>query len=253
MDFIDLVDLLSFFKNLEKSLQKLLASVRDQSAGILQESGSHPISVNLYKLILKWSISKSDVFVWFWTLCQWNNMAQCSNIDPLGFHNYSLGMDFIICKYDDSKMYKMGTICQKIYICQSLQLEGMLVERFTKCHGALNKTKKASIFLQGQLRSIFSGLLEIGNKPLVDQGFLEQKIGEDKMKLYFQSENTKNRIQFLSVMLDLYHQHIQLVYQVQNFLKTKYFTKVYEYINQTRLKKIIMNCVGSPAQKNCHH
>ena len=119
-DMLDefLKDFLStaFFKNLEKSLQKLLASVRDQSAGILQESGSHPISVNLYKLILEWSISKSDVFVWFWTLCQWNNMAQCSNIDPLGSHNYSLGMDFIICKYDDSKMYKMGTICQKIYL-----------------------------------------------------------------------------------------------------------------------------------------
>ena len=33
-------------------------------------------------------------------------MARGSNIDPLTVHNFTLGTDSIICKYDDSKCDK---------------------------------------------------------------------------------------------------------------------------------------------------
>jgi len=35
-------------------------------------------------------------------------MARCASVDPLGFHNFSLGQDSIIVKYDDSKSDKDG-------------------------------------------------------------------------------------------------------------------------------------------------
>ena len=35
-------------------------------------------------------------------------MARASNIDPLGFHNITLGPDTIIIKYDESKKDKAG-------------------------------------------------------------------------------------------------------------------------------------------------
>ena len=35
-------------------------------------------------------------------------MARCASVDPLGFHNFSLGQDSLIVKYDDSKADKDG-------------------------------------------------------------------------------------------------------------------------------------------------
>lgn len=112
-----------------------------------------------------------------------------------------------------------------------------LESRFTKCRAALNKTKIFSIFLEGQLRSILSAVLKIGKEPLVDQALLQQKIGDENMKLYFESESRKCRIQFLSVMLDFYLRHIQLVCQVQNVQKIKYFSNIHDYIMKKRNKK----------------
>ena len=76
--------------------------------GIVEDRGADPISVDLFKLILEWSIMRNNCFMWFWTLCQWNCMARASNIDPLGFHNITLGPDTIIIKYDESKKDKAG-------------------------------------------------------------------------------------------------------------------------------------------------
>ena len=35
-------------------------------------------------------------------------MARCASVDPLSFHNFSLGQDSIIVKYDNSKADKYG-------------------------------------------------------------------------------------------------------------------------------------------------
>ena len=76
--------------------------------GLVDEHGADPIPTSLYRLICQWSIQNNNIFMWFWTLYQWNTMARCASIDPLAFHNMSLGRDSVICKYDDSKTKKAG-------------------------------------------------------------------------------------------------------------------------------------------------
>jgi hypothetical protein len=77
-------------------------------AGNLDEQEADPISFPLYQLICEWALSSGSIFLWVWTILQWNNMAQSISIDPLGFHNFSIGMDSVKCKYDDSKADKKG-------------------------------------------------------------------------------------------------------------------------------------------------
>jgi hypothetical protein len=79
-----------------------------KKTGEVDEHGADPISFPLYELLLQWAIESNNVFVWFWTVCQWNFMARSASIDPLAFHNFSLGTDSIIGRYDDSKADKTG-------------------------------------------------------------------------------------------------------------------------------------------------
>ena len=98
-----------------KSYKKLAIQARKD--GNMEEKASDPISFSLYISILQWSINANNIFVWFWTLCQWNCMAQCASVDPLGFHNFLLGQDSIIIKYDDSKSEKDGErLSEKIFM-----------------------------------------------------------------------------------------------------------------------------------------
>jgi hypothetical protein len=58
--------------------------------------------------LLHWAVAENNVFVWFWTLAQWNFMVQSASIGPLSFANFRTGTDSIIVKYDNSKMDKAG-------------------------------------------------------------------------------------------------------------------------------------------------
>lgn len=96
-----------------RDIKEFLKGYKTQTAqakknGQLDERAADPITIELYKLILTWAIENNNIFVWFWTVAQWNNMARAANIDPLCFHNFSLGTDTIVCKYDDSKADKDG-------------------------------------------------------------------------------------------------------------------------------------------------
>ena len=86
-----------FLKGYDKELTNA------KKAGKVVEQSADPIPFVLYKLILQWALESSNIFVWFWTLTQWNMMARCANIDPLRFDNFSLGADSIIGNYDDLK------------------------------------------------------------------------------------------------------------------------------------------------------
>jgi len=99
----------AFFVEMEKYLKSYRRVTQAaKKKGEMEDQASDPIPVSLYQLILQWSIEANNTFLWFWTLSQWACMARCSNIDPLGFHNFKLGNDSIICKYDDSKADKEG-------------------------------------------------------------------------------------------------------------------------------------------------
>jgi len=77
-------------------------------AGLVDETSSDPIPHSVYQCILNWAVAENNVFVWFWTLAQWNFMARSASIDSLSFANFRPGTDSIIGKYDNSKMDKAG-------------------------------------------------------------------------------------------------------------------------------------------------
>jgi len=89
------------FDRLLAGYKKEFAQARKKR--MAEEISADPIPVNLYKHVLQWSLEENHVFVWFWTVAQWNFMARSASIDPLAFHNFTLGNDSIIGKYDDSK------------------------------------------------------------------------------------------------------------------------------------------------------
>ena len=100
----------NFYEEMEKyliSFKKIF--IKAKKDGDVDEKEADPIPLTLYQAILKWAVvEENNIFVWFWTLAQWNCMARCASIDPLAFHNFKLGQDSIICKYDDSKADKTG-------------------------------------------------------------------------------------------------------------------------------------------------
>jgi len=94
-------------------MEKYLAGYKKQTiaarkVGDIDNNASNLIPEPLYERVLTWALLAGNIFVWFWTLSQWNFMGRCASIDPLGFHNFSLGIDSIVGKYDDSEADKDG-------------------------------------------------------------------------------------------------------------------------------------------------
>jgi hypothetical protein len=99
----------SFYDSMEVYLiayKKKLASAKKQ--GHVEEYSTDPIPLPVYRFLLRRSIETSNIFAWMWTLLQWNCMARSASIDCLAFHNFGLGTDSLVIKYDDSKADKAG-------------------------------------------------------------------------------------------------------------------------------------------------
>lgn len=58
--------------------------------------------------MLIWCLRANNIFAWFWTLLQWNFMARSASIDSLAMHNFKVGPDSIVGKYDTSKADQAG-------------------------------------------------------------------------------------------------------------------------------------------------
>ena len=77
--------------------------------GLTAEHEADPIPFPLYRKICNWSITEGNIYVWCWTILQWTCVGRASSIDPLGFHNFSLGVsDSIKVLYDKSKADNEG-------------------------------------------------------------------------------------------------------------------------------------------------
>lgn len=99
----------SFYEDMEIYLgayKKKFAHAKKQ--GNVEEYSTDPIPLPVYRFLLRRSIETNNVFAWTWTLLQWNCMARSASIDCLAFHNFSLGLDSIVIKYDESKADKAG-------------------------------------------------------------------------------------------------------------------------------------------------
>jgi hypothetical protein len=79
-----------------------------KKSGDVDEFSTDPIPLPVYRFLLRRSIETNNVFAWTWTLLQWNCMARSASIDCLAFHNFSVGIDSVVIKYDDSKADKTG-------------------------------------------------------------------------------------------------------------------------------------------------
>ena len=77
-----------------------------KSSGKMEDKSCDPIPVSLYKLLLQWALDANNIFVWFWSIAQWNCMARSALINPLHTGNFCAGTDSIIVKYDTTKADK---------------------------------------------------------------------------------------------------------------------------------------------------
>ena len=76
--------------------------------GMLDEQEADPISRTLFRQMLKWALADKNIFVWVFSILQWNCMARSVNIGVLGFHNFRVEEDSVVIKYDKSKNDQTG-------------------------------------------------------------------------------------------------------------------------------------------------
>ena len=87
--------------------QKVHASKKQD--GLVTEREADAIPFPLYDQICGWAVTIGNIFLWTWTILQWNCVARSSSIDPLGFHNLTMGAsDSVRIMYDKSKADRKG-------------------------------------------------------------------------------------------------------------------------------------------------
>ena len=90
--------------------EKKFAHAKKQAKkqGNVEECNTDLIPLPVYRFLLRRKIETNNVFAWTWTLQQWNCMARSASIDCLAFHNFSLDLDSIVIKYDETKADRTG-------------------------------------------------------------------------------------------------------------------------------------------------
>jgi len=96
-----------------KEMQSFLQSFKKETAvakteGQLDEQEADPISPTFFWCILNWALESQNVFIWVFSLCQWHFMAQSINIGTLALHNFCVGEDHGIVRYDKTKADQTG-------------------------------------------------------------------------------------------------------------------------------------------------
>jgi len=74
----------------------------------MDEKSADPISFSLFRMILTWAVERGNIFVWVWTILQWNLMARSISIDPLALHNIGVSEDHFVIRHDSTKSDKEG-------------------------------------------------------------------------------------------------------------------------------------------------
>ena len=114
------------------SMSRWLAAYQKQTArakkdGKVASTEADPISFELFGMLNKWALEDGNIYALFWTSTQWNCMARCGSIDPLGFRNFKVVGDAHSVTYDTSKMDQEGKKCfpkhiyanhEHWYLCQ---------------------------------------------------------------------------------------------------------------------------------------
>jgi hypothetical protein len=67
------------------------------------------------------AVERGNIFVWVWTILQWNLMARSISIDPLAHHNIGVSEDHFVIRHDSTKSDKEADkIHNKTVYCNPL-------------------------------------------------------------------------------------------------------------------------------------
>jgi len=86
-------------------------TVRAKMDGNLNEEEADAIPFDLFLHILNWALGANNVFVWVFSILQWNFIARSIDIGVIGLRNFRAGIDNLICRYDKSKADQYGERC----------------------------------------------------------------------------------------------------------------------------------------------
>jgi hypothetical protein len=75
---------------------------------MLDEQEADPITWSLFRKILQWALDRKNMYLWVFSILQWNCMARSINIGILVLHCFRVGEDVIIVRYDNSKADQTG-------------------------------------------------------------------------------------------------------------------------------------------------
>ena len=71
----------------------------------------------LFRAILLWAMKLGNIFVWVFSVLQWNCMAPSINLGPLSLHNFRVEVDSIVCCYDSDKKDGKGELVSDKHLC----------------------------------------------------------------------------------------------------------------------------------------
>ena len=96
-----------------EEMEKFLGAFKKETTtakkdGMLDEQDADPISQTLFRLILQWALAQKNIFIWVFTILQWNCMARSINIGGLALHCFGPGEDNVRVKYDKNKCDQTG-------------------------------------------------------------------------------------------------------------------------------------------------
>lgn len=102
--------------NFHEEIEKWLNSYRKETRigardGRLDESEADPVPFTMFRHWLEWSLEANNLYVWVFALLQWNLMARSISVGTLCFHNFRVGEDNIIIRYDSHKADQAGESC----------------------------------------------------------------------------------------------------------------------------------------------
>ena len=81
-----------------------------KTKGQMDEQEADIIPMKLARKMCEWAVLSGNIFVWAFTIIQWNIMGRTVNVAPLGFHNLSCkeAADSIVIQYDKNKTDQKG-------------------------------------------------------------------------------------------------------------------------------------------------
>ena len=94
-------------------IKTFLCSFKKEAAGkkkegLVEDKAADPILWTLFLLFLNWALTSKNIFVWVYSILQWNCMARSINISPMGLHNMQASEDYIKVVYDKTKKDQEG-------------------------------------------------------------------------------------------------------------------------------------------------